>query len=161
MFIRNFTVSHIQYHVLKNTYKDRSQRQDAGSKTFKDTRIYPYFKMEDGKGNMEKAFSNTHIYPSACRQTWYLVILVIGLLVSACSPKGPYAVTNKVYSHQVDSLARVLQLQQPVMLKDSSGVDVPSDWVGTVNFGMRKPNYVIIHFTAQTALDSTLQTFTV
>lgn len=47
------------------------------------------------------------------------------------------------------------------MLKDSSGMDIPSDWVGTVNFGIRKPNYVIIHFTAQDSLGQTLRTFTV
>jgi N-acetylmuramoyl-L-alanine amidase len=33
-------------------------------------------------------------------------------------------------------------------------------WVGTTNFGMRKPNFVIIHHTAQNACDSTLRTFT-
>lgn len=119
---------------MKSTYLDRIKSQESGSKTF----------------------GNTHICP-------YLVVLVIGLLVSACSPKviGPYVVTNKVYSHQVDSFARVMQLQQPAMLKDSNGIDVPSDWVGTVNFGMRKPNYVIIHFTAQDSLAETLHTFIV
>jgi N-acetylmuramoyl-L-alanine amidase len=33
-------------------------------------------------------------------------------------------------------------------------------WVGTTNFGMRKPSFVIIHHTAQNACDSTLRTFT-
>lgn len=83
------------------------------------------------------------------------------LLMAACSPKGRYAVTNKYYKHQADSFAKVVQLQQPAMLKDSSGMEVPSDWVGTVNFGIRKPNYVIIHFTAQDSLGQTLRTFTV
>ncbi len=35
-----------------------------------------------------------------------------------------------------------------------------SYWVGTTNFGMRKPNFVIIHHTAQNGCDSTLRTFT-
>ncbi|WP_121201912.1 N-acetylmuramoyl-L-alanine amidase [Mucilaginibacter gracilis] len=83
------------------------------------------------------------------------------MLVSACSPKGPYAVTNKVYKHQADSLTQILQVQQPVALTDSAGLAVPADWVGTVNFGIRKPNYVIIHFTAQDSLGQTLRTFTV
>ena len=33
-------------------------------------------------------------------------------------------------------------------------------WVGTTNFNMRKPNYVVIHHTAQNSCDQTLQTFT-
>jgi N-acetylmuramoyl-L-alanine amidase len=83
------------------------------------------------------------------------------MTLSACSPKGPYAVTNKVYAHQQDSLARILALQQPAMLTDSSGMAIASDWVGTVNFGIRKANYVIIHFTAETSLAQTIGTFTV
>jgi N-acetylmuramoyl-L-alanine amidase len=97
---------------------------------------------------------NTHIYPC-------FVIVVIALLFAACSPKGPYAVTNKYYSDKADSFARMLKLQQPAMLTDSAGVAIPSDWVGTVNFGIRKPNYVIIHFTAQGSLNETIHTFTV
>lgn len=83
------------------------------------------------------------------------------LLIASCSPKGPYAVTNKVYKHQSDSMAKVIALEQPAMLADSAGVPVPSAFVGTVNFNMRKPNYVIIHFTAQDSLGQTLKTFTV
>jgi N-acetylmuramoyl-L-alanine amidase len=35
-----------------------------------------------------------------------------------------------------------------------------AQWAGTTNFGMRKPNFVIIHHTAQAACDTTLKTFT-
>lgn len=86
---------------------------------------------------------------------------VIMAALAGCSPKGPFAATNKVYKNQADSFAKVLTLQQPAMLKDSNGVDVPSDWVGTVNFGMRRANYVIIHYTAEQSLNQTLHTFTV
>jgi N-acetylmuramoyl-L-alanine amidase len=58
-------------------------------------------------------------------------------------------------------MAKVLELAQPVALADSAGVPVPSAFVGTVNFNMRKPNYVIIHFTAQDSIGQTLHTFTV
>lgn len=47
------------------------------------------------------------------------------------------------------------------MLVDSTGAQVPSEFVGTVNFNLRKPNYVIIHFTAQDSLGQTLHTFTI
>ncbi|WP_426669641.1 N-acetylmuramoyl-L-alanine amidase [Mucilaginibacter sp. McL0603] len=91
----------------------------------------------------------------------YLLLLLTAFTLASCSPKGPYAVTNKVYKHQSDSMAKVIEQEQPAMLADSAGVPVPSAFVGTVNFNMRKPNYVIIHFTAQDSLGQTLKTFTV
>jgi N-acetylmuramoyl-L-alanine amidase len=90
----------------------------------------------------------------------YLGILVLAL-ATACSPKGPYAVTNKYYTHQTDSFARVIKSEAPPLLVDSTGTQVPANWVGTVNFGIRKPNYVIIHFTAEDSLKQTIHTFTV
>jgi N-acetylmuramoyl-L-alanine amidase len=96
---------------------------------------------------------NTHFYPP--------ILFLTILLVAACSPKGKYYVTNKVYTHQADSFARMLKLEQPALLTDSSGLSIPSEWVGSVNFGIRKPDYVIIHFTAEHSSDETLHTFTV
>ncbi len=52
-------------------------------------------------------------------------LLLVMLVLSACSPKGPYAVTNKVYKHQADSIAKVIQMQKPAMLIDSSGAQLP------------------------------------
>src|ERR1700742_829067 len=91
----------------------------------------------------------------------FYLLPLLTVLIASCSPKGPYAVTNKMYKHQSDSMAKVIALEQPAVLADSSGVPVPSAFVGTVNFNMRKPNYVIIHFTAQDSLGQTLKTFTV
>jgi N-acetylmuramoyl-L-alanine amidase len=41
---------------------------------------------------------------------------------------------------------------------DSVAPDQQS-FIGSVNFGIRKPNFVIIHHTAQTSLDQTVKTF--
>lgn len=90
-----------------------------------------------------------------------LLFLSAIVALSSCSHKGPYALTDKVYNHQADSFARVLRSIQPPLLTDTLGITVPSDWVGTVNFGMRKPNYVIIHYTAQDSIQQTLKTFTI
>ncbi|BAU52347.1 N-acetylmuramoyl-L-alanine amidase [Mucilaginibacter gotjawali] len=90
----------------------------------------------------------------------YFTLLVLFILAS-CSPKGPYAVTNKVYKEKTKGYLATIQMQNPDTLRDSSGMPVPSAWVGTVNFGIRKPNYVIIHFTAQDSLAQTLHTFTI
>ncbi len=83
------------------------------------------------------------------------------IFIVSCSPKGPYAITNKEYTRETDSVVNVIERQQPVLLTDSSGTTIPSDWVGTVNFNLRKPNYVIIHFTAQDSAAQTLKTFTI
>src|SRR5687767_6638064 len=87
-----------------------------------------------------------------------LIILIIstcGIIIS-CST-GPYASTNKAYKKQVKSFAKLLA-EYPLI--DSAGFPWASDWVGTTNFSMRRPNYVIIHHTAQDSCNQTLKTFT-
>src|SRR4051812_5927877 len=90
-----------------------------------------------------------------------LYLLLCLFVLSSCSPKGPYAVTNKYYNNKTKNFVKTIQKQLPDSLRDSTGMQIPSEWVGTVNFGIRKPNYVIIHFTAQDSVQQTLHTFTV
>ncbi|MEP7237913.1 MAG: N-acetylmuramoyl-L-alanine amidase [Ferruginibacter sp.] len=80
------------------------------------------------------------------------LILITGL--SACS-QSIYQTTNRSYKQQVKALANELK-QQPANIDSTKA----GSWVGTTNFGMRKPNFVIIHHTAQNGCDSTLRTFT-
>lgn len=75
------------------------------------------------------------------------------IFLMACN-RGPYAATNKSYKKQAKQYARIIA-ENPV--RDSFST---SGWVGTTNFNMRKPNYVIIHHTAQNSCDQTLKTFT-
>jgi len=95
------------------------------------------------------------------KQAYPYLLLFIVLVLASCSPKGPYAVTNKVYTKKTKGYIATIQKQLPDSLKDSTGMPIPSGWVGTVNFGIRKPNYVIIHFTAQDSVQQTLHTFTI
>lgn len=81
----------------------------------------------------------------------YMIFLFILL---ACN-KNPYKSTNKYYKKQVSVLAKQIA-QTP--LKDS-GIN-EKNWVGTTNFNLRKPHYVIIHHTAQNSCEQTLKTFT-
>ncbi len=83
--------------------------------------------------------------------SFLFLILFIGL---SCS-SNKYAATNKSYKKQVKAFAKILR---QIPLKDS--IATSSDWVGTTNLGMRKPNFVIIHHTAQNSCEQTLQTFT-
>ncbi|AMR31175.1 N-acetylmuramoyl-L-alanine amidase [Mucilaginibacter sp. PAMC 26640] len=95
------------------------------------------------------------------RKIIYPLLFVAALAVSSCAKKIiPFAATNKVYATQTDSLIAVIQKQDTLTLADSLGKAVASEWVGTVNFNLRKPNYVIIHYTAQDSLAQTLKTFT-
>jgi len=85
-------------------------------------------------------------------------LLYIALLfIVACSSTGKYAATNKSYNKQAKAYAKALS-EKPEGIRTDSAV-VP-DWVGTTNFNMRKPNFVIIHHTAQNSCEQTLQTFT-
>jgi N-acetylmuramoyl-L-alanine amidase len=85
----------------------------------------------------------------------YLSIFSFALLV-ACSP-NLYKETNRSYKKQVKNYAKLLR-EYPV--KDSVGLSYADNWVGTTNFSMRRPNFVVIHHTAQNSCDSTLRTFT-
>ena len=89
------------------------------------------------------------------------LLLLFVVLISACSPKGPYALTNKFYKDKTKDFTETIKQELPATLTDSSGMAIPSEFVGTVNFGIRKPNFVIIHFTAQDSVQQTLKTFTV
>lgn len=70
--------------------------------------------------------------------------------------RNPYAATNKQYKKQAKEYAKLLKQVPPT----DSLLQVATQWVGTTNFNMRKPNFVVIHHTAQNSCDQTLKTFT-
>lgn len=84
-----------------------------------------------------------------------LFLTLISVLVG-CAP-GLYKATNKSYKKQIKSYSKLLS-EYP--LKDSAGLQYAPNWVGTTNFSLRKPNFVVIHHTAQNSCDQTLKTFT-
>jgi len=84
------------------------------------------------------------------------LLLLTATLFYACS-HSEYAITNKAYKQQVKEYSKLL-LEYP--LTDSAGLPYATDWAGTTNFSMRRPNFVIIHHTAQDSCGQTLKTFT-
>ncbi len=87
----------------------------------------------------------------------YSLFSMISILVLSTSCNtGKYAASNKIYKQQTKAFANEIK-KQPAAVDSAM---MASQWVGTTNFGMRKPNFVIIHHTAQTACDTTLKTFT-
>lgn len=94
----------------------------------------------------------------------YLYFLAVVFTFTACKTRKKVIAnvpdTKKVYQSQLDSFLDVAKQMQPVTLTDSTGAIIPSDFVSTVNFNLRKPNYVIIHHTAQDSIQQTIKTFT-
>src|SRR5262245_60938998 len=86
---------------------------------------------------------------------FFIFILAIAF-VNSCS-RNPYATTNKDYKRKAKEYAKLLR-EYPV--SDTAGLNNASPWVGTTNFTLRRPNFVVIHHTAQNSCDQTLRTFT-
>jgi len=78
-------------------------------------------------------------------------------LLAGCTP-NPYKATNKEYKRQSKEYARTIS--QTPLPAGADSVPAPPYWIGTVNFNLRKPNFVIIHHTAQLSCPQTLHTFT-
>jgi N-acetylmuramoyl-L-alanine amidase len=83
--------------------------------------------------------------------------VVISALVYSCA-HNPYAKTNRFYKKQAKQLANNLKPVPNKLLLDSAIMPVYA--VATTNFDLRKPNFVIIHHTAQNSCEQTLKTFT-
>lgn len=84
-----------------------------------------------------------------------LSALLVVLFWCSCH-SGKYVATNKMYRQQSKKIAGELK-KQPGAVENSKAATA---WVGTTNFSMRKPNFVIIHHTAQNSCEQTLKTFT-
>ncbi len=82
----------------------------------------------------------------------------LALILSGCA-SGPYTVTNKAYRKQAKRFAATLKARPGIDANDS--IKAPTAFVGTTNFSMRKPNFVVIHHTEQGSCEQTLQTFTI
>lgn len=114
--------------------------------------------------------------------------LIFAIIVSSCST-NPYKKSEKVYDEKLKSLKETISSKETVTLplannykitidtlfskqllnvKDSiskmgltilkNGVN--TEWIGTVNFNLRKANFIILHHTAQDSIQQTIKTFT-
>lgn len=88
----------------------------------------------------------------------YFSIASIALLAACTTSK--YAASEKVYKEKTKDFAKIITATPPVGQLYDSLMASNQQWVGSVNFGIRKPNFVIIHHTAQDSLAQTIKTFT-
>ncbi len=87
------------------------------------------------------------------KRTFFCLMVVLASAISCSSNK--YAATNRAYKRQARDLSKLVKHSPRKDIYNQS-----AGWVGTTNFGLRKPDFVIIHHTAQNSCDQTLQTFT-
>lgn len=81
-------------------------------------------------------------------------LLIYFILCGISCARNPYRHTNKMQKLQIKRLVKELKT-----LPSPDSLQAPRFWTGTTNFGLRKPNFVIIHHTAQKSCDQTLRTF--
>ena len=85
--------------------------------------------------------------------------LAIMFLFASCSA-GKYAATNKIYKKKAGEFSETIKSMPPVNQGPMLSDPALQSWVGSVNFGIRRPNFVILHHTAQKSTDQTIKTFT-
>ena len=120
------------------------------------------------------------------QSTFFAIALSIGIV--SCS-SNPYKASDKSYKEQLKGYKETISNTEPAKLETSSTTILPTDippidpltlykdtlsikspvelmngisteWISTVNFNLRKPNFIILHHTAQDSLAQTLKTFT-
>lgn len=124
---------------------------------------------------------------STLKPILYLLLVVI---ITSCST-NPYKASEKSYKEQLENYKKTISNMEAAKLETSSATILPSaeplpvdpltlykdtlsikapitlqngistEWISTVNFNLRKPNFIIIHHTAQDSLAQTLKTFTI
>lgn len=88
-----------------------------------------------------------------------IFLIVCGMLLTNCST-NKYAATDKIYKNMAKDFSKVIKATPP----EGQTIDSLNNeqyFVGTVNMGIRKPNFVMIHHTAQDSLAQTIKTFTI
>lgn len=91
------------------------------------------------------------------RRSYFIPLLAAVALLGSCKT-GKYAATEKIYKKKAAELS--LQYKDvPVTSQLEKINSANKEWVASINFGIRKPNYVMIHHTAQDSLAQTIKTF--
>ncbi len=83
------------------------------------------------------------------------ILLFFLLFILGCS-HNPYRASNKLYKKETKLLSTTIRDQPPNYFTEQN-----APWAGAVNFDLRKPNFVIIHHTAQNGCPETLHSFTI
>jgi N-acetylmuramoyl-L-alanine amidase len=117
-----------------------------------------------------------------------LSYLLIAFILGSCST-NPYKSSEKEYNSKLKTFKDAISSKEPdplpIVSRSSITIDssytrqlysfkdsiynngmsplkngIHMEWIGTVNFNLRKPNFIIIHHTAQDSIQQTIKTFT-
>lgn len=91
------------------------------------------------------------------RRRIFIPLLAALALMGSCST-GKYAATEKVYKKKAAAYAELYK-EVPIKSQLEKINSNDKEWIASINFGVRKPNYVMIHHTAQDSLAQTVKTF--
>jgi N-acetylmuramoyl-L-alanine amidase len=83
-------------------------------------------------------------------------ILIFGIFLLFACATNPHKITEKSYNKQLKVLKTTLSRKDTIGFGNGKN----SEWISTINFNMRKPNFIIIHHTAQDSIEQTIKTFT-
>ncbi|MGO4818051.1 N-acetylmuramoyl-L-alanine amidase [Flavobacterium sp. W22_SRS_FP1] len=118
----------------------------------------------------------------------YFCFIIAAIVISSCST-NPYKASEKEYDTKLKTFKEVISKKEPLPLpivtKTILNIDnayttqlytfkdtiskmgstelengIQTEWISTVNFNLRKPNFIIIHHTAQDSIQQTIKTFT-
>lgn len=89
----------------------------------------------------------------------HILVVLVCIFLSSCAPK-PFKEAQKIQESKIHEVAVKLDENKAPVLTDTLGNVVPANYIPAVNFGLRKPFYVMIHHTAQDSLAQTIKTFT-
>jgi N-acetylmuramoyl-L-alanine amidase len=81
--------------------------------------------------------------------------LISAIMLASCA-SNPYRVSEKSYKKQLKIYTQKIAKKESFPLQNG----INSEWISTVNYNLRKPNFIIIHHTAQDSIAQTLKTFT-
>jgi len=92
--------------------------------------------------------------------TTYFILVCFSFAYLSCA-SNPFKKINREYRKNVKEVANTYR-EIPQTKKDLNydTLSITDEWVGTSNFSIRRPNFVIIHHTAQDSLAQTISTFT-
>lgn len=87
----------------------------------------------------------------------FIPFIAVCFFIASCGG-GKYAATEKVNKKKAATFAKLYK-EAPVESQLAKIQSTDKEWIGSINFGTRKPNYVMIHHTAQDSLAQTVKTF--
>ncbi|MEY2868840.1 MAG: hypothetical protein RIR01_1305, partial [Bacteroidota bacterium] len=118
----------------------------------------------------------------------HLSYIIPAIIISSCST-NPYKKSEKEYDNKLKTFKEQISNKEPeplpIVSKVTINIDsvyskqlytfkdsifkvgstklengIHTEWISTVNFNLRKPNFIIIHHTAQDSIQQTTKTFT-